>query len=53
MSKKNRKPSPEIPPVVNAQEIPNYAIPTTDLEELLNTEPEEPQGEDCGEDCRD
>ena len=39
MSKKKRVPQPEIPLTGNALEVPNYVIPTTDLESLeINNE---------------
>ena len=52
MSKKNRKPSPEIPQIGNALEVPNYVIPTTDLEYREIMEPVDPHSDNCGEDCR-
>ena len=57
MSKKNKKRSPELPQVGNALEVPNYVIPTTDLEykETVNgtRNPAEAQncGDNCGNDC--
>ena len=58
MSKKNKKRSQEVPQVGNALEVPNYVIPTTDLEYKQTVkgtqDPADSQdcGETCGKDCR-
>ena len=56
MSKKNRKSSPEVPQVGNALEVPNYVIPTTDLEYREINDQVDPRHTDCGDrgtgDCR-
>ena len=61
MSNKKRRISPELPQTGNALEVPNYVIPTTDLEYREIMEQTDPrrdksgQGcapEQCGEDCR-
>ncbi len=67
MSKKNRKTGPviptEVPKVGAALEVPNYVIPTTDLEYREINDQVDPRtddcrtedcrhGENCGEDCR-
>ena len=49
MSKKNHRKTTEIPQVGNALEVPNYVIPTTDLEyrEINNqVDPRKIEGED-------
>ena len=53
MSKKNKKRSQEIPQVGNALEVPNYVIPTTDLEYREINDQVQPRNTDCRtEDCR-
>lgn len=62
MSKKNRKTGPviptELPKVGAALEVPNYVIPTTDLEYKEINDQVDPRTDDCrhaencGEDCR-
>ena len=54
MSKKNRKRSQEIPQVGNAQEVPNYVIPTTDLEykQTVNGTRRPAGAQECAKDCR-
>jgi hypothetical protein len=56
MSKKNRKTSTEVPQVGNALEVPNYVIPTTDLEYREINDQVDPRHIDSGdrgtEDCR-
>ena len=52
MSKKHRKPSPEIPRTGDALEVPNYVTPTTDLEYRSINDRVDPRGDDCAEDCR-
>lgn len=51
MSKKKRARGPEIPIPQNTPELPNYVIPTTDLEYRECMDEAEPR-EDCA-DCRD
>ena len=53
MSKKNKKRSQEIPQVGNALEVPNYVIPTTDLEykQTVNGTRDPAAAEDCGKNC--
>lgn len=53
MSKKNRKRSPEIPRVGNALEVPNYVIPTTDLEyrQTVEAARDPAEAQDCAETC--
>lgn len=51
MSKKNRKRSREIPQVGDAPEVPNYVIPTTDLEyrQTVNGTRDPAEAQSCGE----
>ena len=54
MSKEHRRPVPviptEIPRVGNALEVPNYVIPTTDLEYREINDQVDPRTEDCRRD---
>ncbi len=52
MSKKKRFVSPELPQTEGTPEIPNYVIPTTDLEYRQTVEQTEAPAADCGEDRR-
>lgn len=56
MSKKNHRNTPEIPQVGNALEVPNYVIPTTDLEYREINDQVDPRRLDCEvqkpQDCR-
>ena len=56
MSKKNHRKTPEIPQVGNALEVPNYVIPTTDLEYREINDQVDPRRLDCEvqkpQDCR-
>jgi hypothetical protein len=52
MSKKKRIVSPELPQTEGTLEVPNYVIPTTDLEYRQTVEQTEHPAEDCAEDCR-
>lgn len=51
MSKKHHRKTPEIPQVGNALEVPNYVIPTTDLEYREINDQVDPRNTDC-RDCR-
>ncbi|MBR6119079.1 MAG: hypothetical protein IKH77_04735 [Clostridia bacterium] len=52
MSKKKRFVSPELPQTEGTPEIPNYVIPTTDLEYRQIVAQTEAPAADCGEDRR-
>ena len=52
MSKKKRIVSPELPQTEGTLEVPNYVIPTTDLEYRQIVDQTEHPAEDCAEDCR-
>ena len=54
MSNKKRKPLPFIPaefPEPGMPEVPNYVIPTTDLEYKELAEQTGPCADECAEDC--
>ena len=54
MSKKNKKRSQEVPQLGDALEVPNYVIPTTDLEykQTVNGTQDPAAAQNCGEDCK-
>ena len=53
MSKKKRIVSPELPQTEGTLEVPNYVIPTTDLEYREINDQVNPRNTDCRtEDCR-